>query len=92
MDLSRMIHLYNDDTETFNGQWDGQVVTIESGEYSEMQAGIAEHFIGRNPETQLRVEEVASETIEPRSPVNPLEQTDRGEAFAAVKRRKKEAV
>jgi hypothetical protein len=89
MSLERMIHLYNDDNETFTGRWDGRNIEIESGSYAEVQAGIAEHFISRHPDAKLRVEEIAGAAIEPRTPVNPLEQSDRGEAFAAVRRRKK---
>lgn len=89
MDLSRTIHLYNDGKETFNGRWDGEDITIEPGAYSELQAGVAGHFIDKNPNTTFRIEELQHASTEPRTPVNPLEQTNRGEAFSAVKRRKK---
>lgn len=79
-----MIYLYND-SEPFTAKWDG-VEHILSHEPVKVEKGVAEHWMLRYPDAQLRIEEIESETIEPRSIVNPLESNDRGEAFAAIKR------
>jgi hypothetical protein len=91
--LERMVELHNDGEETFEGRWDGKDVVIEPGESSEIMAGVAEHFKERHPDAELRVEEILPGMTAARNPVNPLQQTDRGEAFAAVKKAqpKKEA-
>lgn len=84
-DLARYVHLYND-SEPFAAMWDGKEYEL-GAEPLRIQAGVAEHWIGVHKHAALRMEEIEAETVEPRSPINPLEATDRGEAFSAIKRR-----
>jgi hypothetical protein len=88
MDLFKRIYLYNDSKETFEGKWDGEVVTIKPGKYEEMNLGIAEHFKKRHPSFVFRVEEVPVDVPKLRAVKNPLEDNSRGAAFEGLKRRK----
>jgi hypothetical protein len=89
--LERIVELHNDGEEAFNGRWDGKDVTIGPGACIEITAGVAEHLIERHPDADLRVEELAPMLKAARNPADPLQQTDRGEAFAAVKGKQKQA-
>jgi len=84
MDLAKMIYLYND-SAPITAKWDGKEYELTSNPV-EVQLGIAEHWVKRFPNAQLRIEDVPTEVIEKRKPVNPLESNDRGTAFAELKR------
>lgn len=87
--LDRMVELFNDGEEVFIGKWDGKEIEIDSGESAEMIAGVAQHFIDSNPHVELRMEEILPPLKDARQPADPLQQTDRGQAFAAVKSKPK---
>lgn len=79
------IYLYNDDKTPFEARWDGKDYVIDK-EPIEIEQGIAEHWSNLYPAANLRIEEVPQEVIEKRQPLNPLEDNNRGEAFAALKK------
>lgn len=83
--LSQNIYLYNDAAEAFTGRWDGVDYTIER-EPLEIARGVAEHWQRAHKDAQLRIEDVPEEVIEKRAVKNPLEDNDRGTAFAGLKR------
>lgn len=85
MSLNQMIYLYNDSKEPFEARWDGVDYKI-SKEPLEIQRGVAEHWQNVHKDASLRVEDVPQEVIDKRKPVNPLEDNDRGKAFAELKR------
>lgn len=82
MSLDKNIHLYNDG-EPLTAMWDGKEYELGK-EPLEVRRGIAEHWIGVHGE-QLRIEELPAEVIEQRTPANPLEDNNRGAAFADLK-------
>lgn len=84
-----MIHLIND-SEPFTAKWDGIEYELTQ-EPLEIERGVAEHWMDRYPEAELRIEEILGESIEPRTNMNPLEANDRGEAFAALKPKRRKA-
>lgn len=87
-ELEQRINLIND-SDPFTAMWDGKVYWL-TAEPLEVEKGIAEHWQQRHPEAKLRIEEIAASQIERRDPVNPLEANDRGEAFASIKRTRKQ--
>lgn len=87
--LDRMVELHNDSEAAFVGLWDGKEIEIEPGESVELKAGVAGHLVDAHPDFELRIEEILPGLKEARNPGDPLQQTDRGEAFAAVKGKQK---
>lgn len=83
-DLEQKVMVYNE-SEDITVRWDGREYDL-SGDPITIERGIAEHWQARHPEVQLRIEELSAAEIERRTPVNPLEVNDRGEAFAGLKR------
>ena len=83
--MDKHIHLYNDG-EPITAMWDGKEYELGK-EPVEVRRGIAEHWIGVYGE-QLRIEDIPAEVIEQRKPVNPLEENNRGQAFAGLKKEK----
>lgn len=84
----RNVLLFNDGEEAFIERWDGMPVEIEVGDATEISFGVAEHFKQKHPDASLRIEEVPLEMVQARTPVNPLETTDRGAAFEALKKKR----
>lgn len=82
------VYLVNDDRKTFEGMWDGKTITIKSKEKEEMIKGLAEHFVRKHGEHKLSIKELTPEEIKKRIPENPLEENDRGEAFAQLKKKR----
>lgn len=85
MSLEKMIYLYNDAKQPFEARWDGVDYTIDK-EPLEITRGVAEHWMNVHKDAQLRIEDVPAEVIEKRRPANPLEENDRGQAFAELKK------
>lgn len=86
-DLAKVVYLYND-SEPFSAKWDGKEYTL-SKDPTEIQLGVAQHWQNRFKGAALRIEEIPTAEIERRRPTNPLEDNDRGEAFAGVRKRRK---
>jgi hypothetical protein len=80
--MEGIVELHNDSDEQFKGKWDGKPILIKAGSHRDVMLGVAEHLIERHPDCDLRIEKIEAEETEVRTPVNPLEQTDRGTAFA----------
>lgn len=89
-DLAKEIYLFNDDKHPFEARWDGQDYRIEKQPIV-VKLGVALHWQGTRKDSNLRIEEVPAEEIAKRIPANPLEENNRGEAFAGLKRTRKRA-
>lgn len=83
-DLAKHVYVYSDNPVT--ARWDGKEYFLGS-EPVEVPKGVAIHWKERIK--WIRYEEIPPEVIEQRIPENPLEENDRGEAFAELKRKKK---
>lgn len=82
MSQEKNIYLINDG-EPITALWDGKEYELGK-EPVEVRRGVAEHWISVHGE-QLRIEELPAEIIEQRKPSNPLEDNNRGQAFAGLK-------
>lgn len=81
-ELSRIVKVTADLTATWNG------VEYDLSKPTELQYGIVHHWKNVYPEVTFSIEAVTP-TIKPDQPiVNPLEEADRGEAFAGLRKRK----
>lgn len=65
-------------------KWDGVIHKIAKGKSIEVERGVAEHWIGKNPKAKLTIEEIEPEQPDKRDPENPLEVNDRGKAFSEL--------
>lgn len=83
-DLAKHVHVYSDNP--IIARWDGKEYRLGS-EPVEVPLGVAIHWQGVHK--GIRYEDIPPEVIEQRIPENPLEENDRGEAFAELKRKKK---
>lgn len=85
MSLDKNVHVYRDDGIVLV-MWDGKEYEL-SKEPVEVKRGVAEHWQGLH---DIRIEEVPEGVIEQRTPVNPLEQNNRGKAFARLMKGKED--
>jgi hypothetical protein len=85
MNLDKNVLVFSDDPCT--AIWNSKEYELGT-EPVEVKRGIAEHWLGLHPD--IRIEEISAEVIEQRTPVNPLEQNNRGAAFADLKKGKEE--
>lgn len=88
-ELAKLVNVFNDGEE-LTARWDGKDYTLGS-EPVIIARGVAEHWKGVHAGAQLRVEEVTPEQIEAITPVNPLIDNDRGQAFAGLQKPEKPA-
>lgn len=80
-ELARIVHVTADKTI----RWDGKDIDLSKGQ--QLPYGIVLHYETLDPETKFTVVEVTPKEIPNREIVNPLEEMDRGEAFAGLKKR-----
>jgi hypothetical protein len=79
-----VIELHNNGAKKFESMWDSKPFTIAKGKHVEVVKGLADHFINLYPKAGLEIKEMESEPIEPREPVNPLTDNNRGNAFEGI--------
>lgn len=82
--MDKHVHVYSDNPAL--ARWDGKEYRLGS-EPVEVKRGIAEHWKGVHK--GIHIKELPAEVIEQRVPENPLEQNNRGTAFAELKKGKK---
>lgn len=80
-ELARIVHVTADKTI----RWDGKDIDLSTGR--ELPYGVLLHYQGTDPDITFTVKEVTPSEIAAREIVNPLEENDRGEAFAGLKKR-----
>lgn len=69
----------------FTGHWDGKELDFSKG--ITVQRGIVHHYEKQG--IQFELSDVPKQERDARAIVNPLEENDRGEAFAGLKRKPK---
>lgn len=84
MNAHTLVELHNKGDKDFKSMWDGKPFVIKKKKHKEVVKGLADHFIEHEPEAELEIQEIEPEAIEPRDPVNPLEDTNRGQAFEGL--------
>lgn len=85
MKANTIIELHNKGKKDFKSVWDSKPFIVKKGKHIEVVKGLADHFIEIYPDAELEIKEIkVKEEIEPRQPVNPLEETHRGTAFEGL--------
>lgn len=80
--LEREVHV----TAPIVGRWDGKDVDLTEG--LTIKVGLLQHFQNVHKGIEFQVEDVKPSVRDSKEIVNPLEENDRGEAFAALKKPK----
>lgn len=76
--MDTVVELHNNG-EIFKSVWDSKPVKIKKGKHIEVVYGLALHFKEQSKDLEIKLPE--EEPVEPREPVNPLEDANRGKAF-----------
>ncbi|MCI3922434.1 hypothetical protein MO973_19565 [Paenibacillus sp. TRM 82003] len=87
MNADTLVYVYNDAQEPLTARWDGKDYTLCSDPVRVLY-GVVEHW-RKAHKVELRAETIPADEIAVKPIVNPLEENDRGEAFATIKRGRK---
>jgi len=82
MKPTTLVRLVNKGKKDFVSMWGGKEFVIPKGKYKEVVYGLAEHFMQQSAD--LAIEEIPVEPVKPRKVTNPLEEKNRGAAFAEL--------
>lgn len=80
-ELARIVHV----TAEFTAKWDGKDFDMSKG--ITVPYGVVLHYQILHPDIEFMTTEVTPKETPVREIVNPLEENDRGEAFAGLKKR-----
>lgn len=77
-----LVRLVNKGKKDFVSMWDSKEFVIQKGKYKDVVYGLAEHFMQQSAD--LAIDEIPIEPVKPRKVVNPLDEKNRGAAFAEL--------
>lgn len=79
--MDTIVELHNNGNQ-FKSMWDSKEVKINKGKHIEVVYGLALHFQAQDPDLEIKF--IEPEPFEPREPVNPLDDVNRGKAFEGL--------